>query len=58
MTPDMQRKITSAAHAAGQAASAAMAAVLETFGSGMPTFKTSHESATPVHAWSRDQPTA
>lgn len=34
MTPDMQRKITVAAHAAGEAASSAMAAVLETFGAG------------------------
>ena len=47
MTPDMQRKITSAAHTAGQAASAAMTAVLETFGSGEPAPMASHESASP-----------
>ena len=34
MTPDMQRKITTAAHAAGEVASSAMAAILETFGTG------------------------
>ena len=34
MTPDMQRKITTAAHAAGEVASSAMAAIQETFGTG------------------------